>query len=207
MTFDAEIADFSEEYANEETGVWTVTAWIRSDMFYGIYYLPVSGRLEGESGMDVDCSIYSPFNVNYTIFKEPGEPLVYSCIWALYHYGDSLMAAATALPDDKCPDGFYTVPYDVSCGVGFVDTTDIPNCSDDTSGPYCLMSRTVPCASGITVLRTSSGVSVPLWGDKQTSPAIHVRYNDVTCYGNLESGQSANAINLKYNGTVYHTIN
>ena len=109
--------------------------------------------------------------------------------------------------DDECPDGFYTVPYDVSCGVGLVDTTDIPNCSDDTSGSYCLISHTVPCASGITVLRTSSGVSVPLWGDKQTSPAIHVRYNDITCYGNLESGQSANAINLKYNGTVYHTIN
>lgn len=208
MTFDAEIVEFSEEYANEETGTWTATVWLKSDMFSGIYYLPMSGRLEGESGMRVSCSIYSPFNMSYTAIKEPGEPLVSSCLWGLvYGGGGSFMNPATALPGDKCPDGFYTVPYDVSCGTGFVDTTDIPNCSDDTSGPYCLISRTVPCTSGITVLRTSSGVSVPLWGDKQTSPAIHVRYNDVTCYGNLESGQSANAINLKYNGTVYHTIN
>ena len=207
MTFDTEIVDFSDEYVNEETGVWTLTAWVRSDMFSGIYYLPVSGRLEGESGTRVSCSTYSPFNMSYTAIKEPGEPLVYSCLWGLVYGGGGFKDPATALPDDECPDGFYTVPYDVSCGTGFVDTTDIPNCSDDTSGPYCLISRTVPCASGITVLRTSSGVSVPLWGDKQTSPAIHVRYNDVTCYGNLESGQSANAINLKYNGTVYHTIN
>lgn len=49
--------------------------------------------------------------------------------------------------DDKCPDGFYTVPYDVSCGEGMIDTADIPNCDDDTSGEYCLMSNGTSCES------------------------------------------------------------
>lgn len=53
----------------------------------------------------------------------------------------------TALPGDACPDGFYTVPYDVSCGEGMIDTADIPNCDDDTSGEYCLISDGVSCES------------------------------------------------------------
>ncbi len=206
MTFDIEIVDYSDMSTNEEAGVWTLTAWVMSDMVSGIYYLPMSGRVEGSSGSKVSCLISSPFNMSYSTFIEPGETLVRSCIEGLFYSG-AVTAKATALPGEVCPDGFYTVPYDISCGVGFVETTDIPDCNSDTTGSYCLIKNVVPCTSGITVLRTSSGVSVPLWGEKQTSPAIHVQYNNVTCYGNLESGQSANAINLKYNGAIYHTVN
>ena len=209
MTFDAEIVDFSEGYANEETGAWTLTAWIRSDMFSEIYYLPMSGRLEGESGIGVSCSIYSPFNMSYTAIKEPGEPLVSSCLWGIVDGGGGFMELATALPDDVCPDGFYTVPYDISCGVGLVEVSDIPQCDTDTSGEFCLIGGDVaaPCAAGVTTLRTGTGLIIPLWADKNTTPALHVRYNGTVCYINLEPGNAANAINVEYGGVVYHTVN
>ena len=48
----------------------------------------------------------------------------------------------TASETDICPDGFFTMPYDVSCGAGMVDTANVPNCSDDTSGESCLIPAT-----------------------------------------------------------------
>ncbi len=109
--------------------------------------------------------------------------------------------------DDKCPDGFYTVPYDISCGEGFVDTTDIPDCSNETQGPFCLIKNVIPCTSGVSVLRTSTGLSFQLKGKKYTEPSLCIGYNGTVCYINLESGSAQNSININYNGSIYHTVN
>ena len=53
----------------------------------------------------------------------------------------------TQLEGDICPDGFYTVPYETSCGTGLVNIANVPNCSDDTSGEYCLIPAGTPCAA------------------------------------------------------------
>lgn len=108
---------------------------------------------------------------------------------------------------DVCPDGFYTVPYEIDCGEGMVDVADVAHCDEDTSGDYCLMSPSAaPCAAGITMLRTGTGVSIPLWAEKSTQPSLCVKYNDAICYGNLEQGQAAGAINIKHDGVVYHLV-
>ena len=60
------------------------------------------------------------------------------------------------------------------------------------------------CGAGISVLKTSNGVSVPLYAEKYTSPALHIRYNGQVCYANLTQGKSENAINIRYGGVVYH---
>ncbi len=63
-----------------------------------------------------------------------------------------------------------------------------------------------PCASGISDIYTSTGLVIPLFAEKYTTPAINIKYNDVICYANLESGQASEAINIVYDGNVYHTV-
>ena len=58
----------------------------------------------------------------------------------------------------------------------------------------------------ITKLNTSGGLSFPLYADKSTSPSIHIKYNNMVCYVDLESGSATGAINVKYNGVVYHAV-
>ena len=60
------------------------------------------------------------------------------------------------------------------------------------------------CGLGFTTLRTGSGLVIPLYSEKLSSPAIHIGYNGGMCYGILESG-SGDGINLEYNGQTYHT--
>ncbi len=62
------------------------------------------------------------------------------------------------------------------------------------------------CASGITKLRTSTGVSIPLFAEQNTSPSIFVLNNggDV-CYADLVEGEEDYSINVDYNGMTYHT--
>ena len=60
------------------------------------------------------------------------------------------------------------------------------------------------CDLGFTTLRTGSGLVIPLYSEKLSSPAIHIGYNGGMCYGILESG-SGDGINLEYGGQTYHT--
>lgn len=53
----------------------------------------------------------------------------------------------TQLSDDECPDGFYTISYDVACGEGFVDISDVPDCSENTSGTSCYIEKGIPCGT------------------------------------------------------------
>ena len=172
----------------------------------------VSGTSSGGGFMeDVACTISYPFKGNYVV---PFEP---SFAWADYAAQvctDEVQAtglvgfSVAAFDGDVCPDGFYTVPYDVSCGAGLVEIADIPQCNSDTSGDFCLIGGVLiaPCAAGITTVRTGTGVVVPLWAEKSTQPSLCVKYNDNICYANLEAGQATDAINVNYDGVVYHTV-
>ncbi len=171
----------------------------------------VSGVSSGGGLMkDVACTITYPFKGEYVALVEPNFEMMdftaQICTDEVRAPGWNLFSVA-ALDGDICPDGFYTVPYNVSCGEGLVDITDVPYCNDDTSGDYCLMSvSAAPCAAGITTLRTGTGVIVPLWAERVTEPSLCVKYNDMVCYGNLEVGRAVSAFNVNYNGVVYHTV-
>ena len=60
------------------------------------------------------------------------------------------------------------------------------------------------CGLGFTTLRTGTGLVIPLYSEKLSSPAIHIGYNGGMCYGILESG-SGNGINLEFGDQTYHT--
>lgn len=55
-------------------------------------------------------------------------------------------------------------------------------------------------------LKTSTGVSLPLYDVKSTSPALHVLRDGVIYYGNMELGQGTNTLNVDYNGVIYHLV-
>lgn len=120
---------------------------------------------------------------------------------------DAYVTSAQAHDGDVCPDGFFTVPYESWCGDGMVNIADTPYCNDDASGEYCLMKLFQPCTAGISAIKTSTGLSFPLYAEKYTEPSVAVMYNNITCYSNLEIGQSSNTININYNGTIYHLTN
>ena len=111
----------------------------------------------------------------------------------------------------SCPAGFVAVEYDTFvpavggvCPSGYVahDVSEV--CSVGATGA-CWLVRAL-CGAGITKLNTSGGLSFPLYSDKSTSPSIHIKYNNMVCYVDLESGSATGAINVKYNGVVYHTV-
>lgn len=60
------------------------------------------------------------------------------------------------------------------------------------------------CSFG-TQLRTSTGLSFPLFATKVTTVAINVKSGNVTCYVPLETGNGGSgSLNIAYNNTTYH---
>lgn len=106
------------------------------------------------------------------------------------------MAADQAIP---CPDGTYSTGGAIEC----ITCTKTP--CDSTTGESTSDTDTV-CDLGISKIKTSSGIEIPLYASKITSPAIHVKYNGGICYAKLAEGHQANTINLKYNNKTYHAV-
>lgn len=170
----------------------------------------VSGTTVGDLSDDITCIIASPFKAETTVSFEPSfmfadmpAEICSNKKYITSYVYDSIRK----LDGDMCPDGFYTVPYEIDCGEGFVDVAGVPECENDVSGDFCLMPPSAaPCAAGITMLRTGTGVSIPLLAERGTEPSLCVKYNDMVCYANLEVGQATGAINVRYNDLVYHTV-
>lgn len=159
------------------------------------------------------CYMTSPFQMTITArYSLEDQPLFTSnpyeaCSRYLSMAIVRSLSNVTVASVDVCPDGFYTVPYELSCGDGMVDVVGAPKCENDVGGDFCLIENappTVPCAAGITVLRVGAGVSIPLWAEKYTEPAMGVMYNNTVCWANAEPGQAENTINIKYNNQIYH---
>lgn len=201
-------------------GDYTDASWrfiryyfINGEFTPGHYFSGTSAtKTKAENGSTyVTCYISSPLILKLSLLGDEfdlSNPYEI-CAQGIASAVQREMSDISKLPDDVCPDGFYTVPYDVSCGVGRVEVSNIPQCDTDMSGEFCLIGGDVaaPCAAGVTTLRTGTGLTIPLWAEKATTPALHVRYNGTVCYINLEPGNAPNSINVEYGGVVYHTVN
>ena len=63
------------------------------------------------------------------------------------------------------------------------------------------------CTAGFRYLKSSTGVSIPLYTSAQTTHSIVVQsQSGAMCYANLAEGEKAKAINVNLNGTTYHAI-
>lgn len=114
----------------------------------------------------------------------------------------------------SCPTGMTAVEYynyvaaDAGvCPAGYVAHDVVDVCSDASNAECWLIEQMrALCGAGVTQLKTSVGVSVPIYSDRATTPSLCISYNNTTCYVDLESGGAADSINVKYNGAVYHTV-
>ncbi len=129
-------------------------------------------------------------------------------------------ASASSACPNTCAPGNYSTGGTSGCTIcankptnsSYTDATgntsaDCPwTCNDgynQTSDNQCGQF----CTAGITHIKSSNGLSVPLYSSARTSPAINVQVNDSICYGSLATGQSSGALNVKVGSTTYHAIN
>ena len=62
------------------------------------------------------------------------------------------------------------------------------------------------CQSGISELHIDAHI-FNVYANKNTGHALHVKYNDDICYISLGDGNRNNALNIKVDDRIYHTIN
>ena len=119
-----------------------------------------------------------------------------------------------AFAADTCPSGYvqlnkpnYIISLTDSCPTGYAlvgGENPVVNCTDTTS-KVCMFFADF-CKTGVTKLKTSTGVVNKLYDTKTTTPSLVVKTSGGLCYGNLASGSAKNAVNIKYNGNVYHVV-
>ena len=112
----------------------------------------------------------------------------------------------------SCPTGMVAVEYDNyvaadagACPAGYVahDVEDV--CSDASTGVCWLVEQMrALCGAGIDKIKTSTGVVIPLYSNRVTTPSFCVRYNNTVCYADMVLGSQSGTINIRHNDTVYH---
>ncbi len=110
-----------------------------------------------------------------------------------------------------------------SCATGYTTYEIESACSDNTSASICAIvscsdNETLtsvgacgtPCTAGATALKIrktdNTILSFPLWSSKLVTPSLNIQVsNGNVCYVNLTAGTGTDALNINYNGTIYHT--
>ena len=55
-------------------------------------------------------------------------------------------------------------------------------------------------------LRTSTGLIVPIYATKVTTPSLHLQVENTRCYVNLMQGRKSGTINLQFNDQIWHVV-
>lgn len=108
----------------------------------------------------------------------------------------------------SCPTGF--VKYDrslqyslaTSCASGTTDVGAVSGSCDATDSG-CFIDYV--CNAGVSTLKTSTGLSVPLYATKLTTPSLNVSVDGGVCYAPLATGKTTGAINVVHGGNQYHS--
>ncbi len=100
-----------------------------------------------------------------------------------------------------CPSGTSTTGY----GTGADSADDCRIGCDDGYAYYdgqCLPL----CGGGISHLHIGNDVSIPLFADRHTTPALNVMFNDQICFINVAIGTESGTLNINHQGTLYHAV-
>ena len=112
--------------------------------------------------------------------------------------------------DTACPTGTtqVTTGYENFWKPATSGTNSTPRVAckpDSTSCDHAYGGQCPDLCSFGTQLKTSTGLTFPLFATKVTTVAINVKQNGVTCYVPLETGNGGTgSLNLTYNNTTYH---
>ena len=134
-----------------------------------------------KSATDTSCT---PTDCNQPV--NPGSVI---CNTGYYTSGTTCPACTNA-PSNSSYTGTATsnaCPW--SCNDGYNLT------SDNQCAQYC--------AAGVTHIHLGTGLKIPLYSVKRTTPSINVRHNGTVCYADLIEGEST-GLHVKYNGKTYH---
>ena len=167
---------------NEDTLTWLFTVRMLDSQAGQLYTVPVTGYSESGNTVNTTCHITHPFNLTFKTYSEPMSTPIDDCANGI-EMQQADMIRSSALTNETCPSGFYTMPYDESCGPGLVETENIAICDNDTSG-----------------------INIPLWADKYTEQSLAILYNTTTCHISLAPGTGTNTINILYQDQTYHAI-
>lgn len=89
---------------------------------------------------------------------------------------------------------------------GATDYNDCPWECDDGFGNHD--DECVPlCGAGISRLHSGNGHKINLYPRSYSAPTLVLKYNDVMCYGVLQTGAANDAINISVGDAIYHLTN
>ncbi len=146
----------------------------------GSYTLSDDGNTGGTEACYKECSV--PCTQPECTYENATCAYSDTPITGKHYYGGSCdaVASACAIVDYLCNSGY-----------------------NKTFSGVCALT----CTGGVTTLRTGTGVIVPLYAEKLTTPAINIRTTGgQMCYANLAEGTGDSAINVKYGDATYHTV-
>ena len=138
-------------------------------------------------------------------------------------------SSCVALTGVGCPTDYKKLPIASTvlspmpgagtCGTGKHSYSFNQNCDENPDDDSCVLvcedglnytgvgTCAALCEYGATELRTSTGLSVPLYATKETTPALNVGLGGGVCYINLVPGNtSGSALMLRNGQTLYHTV-
>lgn len=133
-------------------------------------------------------------------------------------------SAGSCVPVSRndCPANYYDIAVSEEtlqknnagkCNSGYSQYNLVSNCTSDTAEPLCAVLCTDnmaytgvgtcahPCGHTI---KTSTGLAIPLYSQSQITPSLNIKLEEGICFGNMVSGAQKGAINIDYNGSVYH---
>lgn len=107
-----------------------------------------------------------------------------------------------------CPEGYSELnknPFVHVAAQCEEHQIDLGPFSASCSGERTICMPEVTC-HGLSAIRTSGGVRVPLYMERYTTPAINVAVDGGQCYANLLPGSLAGTLNVRFAGDVYHAV-
>ena len=118
-----------------------------------------------------------------------------------------------AFDTDNCPNDYYvpssavTRPTTGSTCASGTYGRDISVCDKITGVSDIVCAPQAVCNGAGTTLRTSTGIVLPLWMDKLTTPSLNIRFeNGTVCYMNMQSGAANETINFQDGNNIYHGV-
>ena len=137
-------------------------------------------------------------------------------------------SSCTTYSQSQCPNNYldinvnentFATQTNNTCASGYHSFSAEDTCHWTNSSSYCLnvcgngsfMTSNDTCAAlcgaGITTLRTSTGLILPVWATKQMTPSLNIGLGNDVCYVSLAPGNTNDsALMFDVNGTVYHTV-
>ena len=129
---------------------------------------------------------------------------------------------------NDCPDNYqdlnvgettFAAQTNNSCASGYRSFVAEDTCRWKNDASYCvhicgagqymtsLEQCSELCGAGVTTLRTSTGLVLPVWATKQITPSLNIGLGEDVCYVNLVPGNTNDhALMFNINGTVYHSV-